>query len=109
MADDLFPALDLDVMLLEYDSDRAGDFSPLAKVKPGQIAVLGLITTKEPDLEPRVDLEARIAEAAAIKSLDELALSTQCGFASATNAPMTSEQQQAKLELVTQLAHATWG
>ena len=108
LADDLFPALDLDVMLLEYDSDRAGDFSPLAKVKPGQVAVLGLVTTKEATLEPRADLEARIAEAAAIKPLAELALSTQCGFASATNAPMTSAEQQAKLQLVTDIAHATW-
>ena len=108
LADAMFPNLDMDVLLLEYDSDRAGDFAPLAKIKPGQVAVLGLLTTKEAPLEARADVEARLQEAASIKPLAELALSTQCGFASAQNAPMTIDEEIAKLRLVTGVAHSVW-
>ena len=100
----LFPALDVDVALLEYDSDRAGDFGPLAELKSGQTAVLGLLTTKTPDHERRDAVEARIAEAAEHKPLGELALSTQCGFASSTNAPMGVDDERAKLALVGEIA-----
>jgi 5-methyltetrahydropteroyltriglutamate--homocysteine methyltransferase len=109
ISDVLFPALDLDVVLLEYDSDRAGDFAPLQKVRPGTVAVLGLVTTKDATLEDRRELEERVAEAAGIKPLSELALSTQCGFASAANAPMTAEQQRAKLQLVRDVVSGVWG
>jgi 5-methyltetrahydropteroyltriglutamate--homocysteine methyltransferase len=109
LADAMFPNLEMDTLLLEYDSDRAGDFAPLAKIKPGQIAVLGLLTTKEAPLESRASIEARIEEAAGIKPLAELALSTQCGFASAQNAPMTVDEEIAKLTLVSGVAHSIWG
>lgn len=105
----LFPRLDFDRLLLEYDTDRAGDFGPLADVRAGTVAVLGLLTTKSGDLEDEGQVEARIAEAAHIKPLSELALSTQCGFASvAISTPLTPTQQQAKLELVARVAHRTW-
>jgi len=105
----LFPRLDFDRLLLEYDTDRAGTFGPLADIRPGTVAVLGLLTTKTGALEPEDLLARRIAEAAETKPLDELALSTQCGFASvASGNPLTPAQQSAKLTLVARLAHATW-
>ena len=74
--------LAVDRLLLEYDSDRAGGFEPLADARPGTVVVLGLLTTKSPHLEYEADVLARIDEAARYKPLAELALSTQCGFAS---------------------------
>jgi 5-methyltetrahydropteroyltriglutamate--homocysteine methyltransferase len=110
IADQLFPALDVDVVLLEYDSDRAGDFQPLASVRPGTVAVLGLVTTKTGALEDERGLRARAEEASRVKPLDELAISPQCGFASvAIGNPVTPGEQRAKLELVARVARAVWG
>lgn len=109
IAEQLFPGLDVDVLLLEYDSDRAGDFEPLRCVRKGVVAVLGLVTSKAGALEDEATIEARIAEAARIKPLDELALSPQCGFASvAIGNPVTPDEQRAKLELVGRVAHRIW-
>lgn len=108
IAEPLFANLDVDVVLLEYDSERAGDFGPISLIKTGTVAVLGLLTTKDGTLENEADLRRRIDEAAGIRSLDDLALSTQCGFASASNAPMTVEEERAKLSLVGSLAHSVW-
>jgi 5-methyltetrahydropteroyltriglutamate--homocysteine methyltransferase len=108
IAEQLFPHLDVDVVLLEYDSERAGDFGPLALVKPDTVAVIGLLTTKEARLEPAEEVEARLREAATVKPLAELALSTQCGFASAANAPMSEAEQRAKLQLVADTAQRVW-
>jgi methionine synthase II (cobalamin-independent) len=106
---ELFPRVTFDRLLLEYDSDRAGGFEPLADVTQGTVVVLGLLTTKSGQLESEESVAARIAEAATIKPLSELALSTQCGFASgATGNPLTPAQQLAKLQLVANLAHRTW-
>ncbi len=105
----LFPRLDFDRLLLEYDCDRAGTFEPLADVRPGTVVVLGLLTTKSDQLDAAPDIEARIGEAARLKPLSELALSTQCGFASVPgNNPVSAEGQRAKLELVARLAQRTW-
>jgi 5-methyltetrahydropteroyltriglutamate--homocysteine methyltransferase len=109
IADQMFPNLDLDVVLLEYDSERAGDLGPIAKVKPGTTVVLGLLTTKVGELEDAAQVEERIAEAGKLRDLNDLALSTQCGFASAANAPMTEEEQRAKLALVAAMAQQVWG
>jgi 5-methyltetrahydropteroyltriglutamate--homocysteine methyltransferase len=108
IAEPLFPNLDVDVVLLEYDSERAGDFGPISLINPGTVAVLGLLTTKEAPLESESDLRRRIDEAAGVRALDDLAISTQCGFASAANAPMTVEEQQAKIKLVSSLAKSVW-
>lgn len=108
IADQIFPNLDVDVVLLEYDTDRAGDFAPIAKVKPGTTVVLGLLTTKSGNLEDENQVQGRIVEASKIRDLSELAISTQCGFASATNALMTTDEQRAKLELVARVAHRVW-
>ena len=105
----LFPKLAVDRLLLEYDSDRAGGFEPLADARPGTAVVLGLLTTKAPKLEYDADVIARIEEAARFKPLAELALSTQCGFASVPIAnPVTPEVQRAKLELVVRLVRQVW-
>jgi 5-methyltetrahydropteroyltriglutamate--homocysteine methyltransferase len=106
---ELFPKLGVDRLLLEYDSDRAGGFEPLGDVPESTVVVLGLISTKSPRLEYDGDLLARIAEAARFKPLAELALSTQCGFASLPVAnPVTPAEQRAKLDLVVRLARRVW-
>ena len=106
---DLFPRLTMDRLLLEYDSDRAGGFEPLRDVPASTTVVLGLLTTKSPRLEYADDVLARIAEAGRYKPLDELALSTQCGFASVPIAnPITPAIQRSKLDLVVRLARRVW-
>jgi 5-methyltetrahydropteroyltriglutamate--homocysteine methyltransferase len=105
----LFPQLEVDRLLLEYDTERAGTFGPLADVPSGVTAVLGLLTTKSGDLEDESVVRERIAEAATTKPLSELAVSTQCGFASvAAGNPITPEQQASKLELIAKVARGTW-
>jgi 5-methyltetrahydropteroyltriglutamate--homocysteine methyltransferase len=109
LADPLFANLDVDAVLLEYDSDRSGGFNPIRAIPSGTTVVLGLLTTKHATLETADSIEARIREAAEIRPLDELAISTQCGFASFSNAPMSGDQQQAKLDLVAATARRIWG
>jgi 5-methyltetrahydropteroyltriglutamate--homocysteine methyltransferase len=105
----LFPRLSFDRLLLEYDSDRAGNFEPLADIRPGTVAVLGLLTTKSDQLEDDADVDARIAEAAQVKPLAELAVSTQCGFASVpAGNPVSAAGQLAKLQMVSRIARRTW-
>ncbi len=106
----VFPRLAaFDRLLLEYDTPRAGDFSPLRHVRPGAEVVLGLLTTKKGDLEDAGQVEARIREAAQYVPLDKLALSSQCGFASGeAGNPLTPAQQDAKLRLVAQVARKVW-
>ena len=105
----LFPQLAVDRLLLEYDTERAGTFGPLADIPSGVTAVLGLLTTKSGDLEAESAVRERIAEAATVKPLHELALSTQCGFASVAGGNVvTPEQQLAKLKLVATVARDTW-
>ena len=106
----LFPRLAMDRLLLEYDSDRAGGFEALRDVRESTAVVLGLLTTKSPRIEYDDDVLARIAEAARYKPLDDLALSTQCGFASTPiDNPVTPVVQRAKLDLVVRLARRVWG
>jgi 5-methyltetrahydropteroyltriglutamate--homocysteine methyltransferase len=105
----LFPKLGFGRLLLEYDSDRAGGLEPLADVRAGTTVVLGLLTTKSDALDNEAAVQARIAEATRHKPLAELALSTQCGFASAPgDNPVTPAGQRAKLEMVARIAHLTW-
>ena len=105
----LFPRLTFDRLLLEYDCDRAGSFEPVADVRPGTVVVLGLLTTKSDRLDDSAEIEARIGEAARLKPLAELAVSTQCGFASVPgNNPVSAAGQRAKLELVTRVAERIW-
>jgi methionine synthase II (cobalamin-independent) len=110
-AADCFPRLsNYDALLLEYDTPRAGDFSPLQHVLPTSAVVLGLLTTKEGDLEDAALIEQRIREASQYVPLERLALSTQCGFASAgAGNPLSTEQQAAKLRRVVEVARKVWG
>jgi 5-methyltetrahydropteroyltriglutamate--homocysteine methyltransferase len=107
----VFPRLtNLDRLLLEYDSDRAGGFAPLADVLPHHEVVLGLVTTKDGRLEQSEDLASRVEEAKQYVPLERLAISPQCGFASAEIAQtMTLEEQEAKLRLVGDVARRVWG
>ena len=98
-----------DTILLEYDDWRSGSFEPLSDIPAGKRVVLGLVSTKSDELEPAAGLEARIYEAARFVSREQLALSTQCGFASvATGNPIRDETQPAKLKLVADVAHRFW-
>ncbi|HEX6513827.1 MAG TPA: cobalamin-independent methionine synthase II family protein, partial [Chloroflexota bacterium] len=82
VAERLFNELPHDRLLLEYDSPRAGGFEPLRHVPKGKIVVLGLVSTKVPELESIDELKQRIDAAAKFIPLEQLALSPQCGFAS---------------------------
>jgi 5-methyltetrahydropteroyltriglutamate--homocysteine methyltransferase len=110
VAETLFNALATDLFLLEYDSPRAGDFTPLRFLPKDRAVVLGLVSTKTPALERKDDLKRRIDEAARFVALDQLALSPQCGFASVdVGNPVSPADQEAKLRLVTQTARDVWG
>jgi 5-methyltetrahydropteroyltriglutamate--homocysteine methyltransferase len=106
----VFPRLtNYDRLLLEYDTPRAGDFSPLRHVRSGTEVVLGLLTTKRGALEDAGAVEERIREATQYIPLARLALSPQCGFASGeAGNPLTPEEQEAKLRLVAQVARRVW-
>ncbi|MFP5488761.1 MAG: 5-methyltetrahydropteroyltriglutamate--homocysteine S-methyltransferase [Acidimicrobiia bacterium] len=109
VAEVLFDELHVDAYFLEYDDERSGDFAPLRFVPPGKTVVLGLITSKFPDLEPVDVVRARIDEAATYVALDQLCLSPQCGFSSTIHGNvMTEEQQWAKLAHVVEIANAVW-
>jgi 5-methyltetrahydropteroyltriglutamate--homocysteine methyltransferase len=96
--------------LLEYDDSRSGGFAPLKHLPEDRTAVLGLVTTKKPELETEAELKARIEEAAHYVPLERLALSPQCGFASTMEGNRIShEQQKRKLELVGRVAASVWG
>jgi 5-methyltetrahydropteroyltriglutamate--homocysteine methyltransferase len=96
--------------LLEYDDERSGGFEPLREVPADRVVVLGLITTKRPELEDSDALRARIDEAARFVPLDRLALSPQCGFASVLAGNRISPADQAaKLALVSEVARKVWG
>jgi 5-methyltetrahydropteroyltriglutamate--homocysteine methyltransferase len=111
ISNDVFPRLtNLDRLLLEYDTDRAGGFAPLADVLPHHQVVLGLVTTKDGTPENAADVVARIEEATEHVPLERLAVSPQCGFASGEIArTMTPEEQEAKLRLVGEVARLVWG
>lgn len=109
IAEKLFNELDVDAFLLEYDSERAGTFEPLRFVPREKTVVLGLVSTKVPEMETSDQLRRRIDEASRYVPLDRLALSPQCGFASAMEGNLMSEDQQwCKLELVVETARQVW-
>ena len=94
--------------LLEYDTERAGDFKPLRFVKDKGV-VLGLVSSKTPILEDIEALKRRVGEATQYIDLDRLAVSPQCGFASTVAGnPVTEGDERAKLKLVVDAAKAVW-
>lgn len=110
VAEIAFGKINVDVLLLEFDSPRAGGFDPLKYLGKGKLAVLGLITSKKAALEAKDDVKRRIEDAARVVPLDQLALSPQCGFASTIGGnALTADDQRRKLELVTEIARDVWG
>jgi 5-methyltetrahydropteroyltriglutamate--homocysteine methyltransferase len=110
VAETTFGQIDVDGFFVEYDSPRAGTFDPLRHLGPGKIAVLGLVTTKKPQLESKDELKRRIDEAARFVPLERLALSPQCGFASTLEGNrITADDQKRKLALVVETAEEVWG
>ena len=110
IAERLFNALPHQRFLLEYDSPRAGSFEPLRHVPKGKVCVLGLVSTKVPELETPDALARRINEAARYLPLEQLALSPQCGFASdVAGNRITEDDQKRKLEVVIETARRVWG
>jgi 5-methyltetrahydropteroyltriglutamate--homocysteine methyltransferase len=109
VAEVLFSELHVDAYFLEYDDERSGDFAPLRFVPADKTVVLGLITSKFPELEPAAQVTARIEEAARYVPLEQLCLSPQCGFSSTVHGNvMTEEQQWAKLRHLVQIAADVW-
>lgn len=105
----VFKRAKVDRLLLEFDSNRAGDFSPLAHVPKNKIVVLGLISTKTSKLEKVKDIIKRIEEASKFLPKEQLAISTQCGFASvAKGNNLTFKDQEKKLKLVSTIARQVW-
>lgn len=106
----LFGELNVDLFLLEYESERAGTFEPLRFVPRSKGVVLGLVSSKLPELESQDSLIGRIEEASKYVPIENLALSPQCGFASSLEGNLlTQDQQWAKLRLVVETAHKVWG
>ena len=110
IAERLFNELPHDRFLLEYDTPRAGGFEPLRFVPKGRVAVLGLVSTKSPELETADALKRRIDEASKFLPLDQLAISPQCGFASDVVGNLLGpDDQRRKLERVVEVARQVWG
>jgi len=110
VAEQLFGAVPVDRFLLEYDDERSGGFEPLRFVPLGKQIVLGLVTTKRPELESKDELKRRIDEAAKYVPLDQLCLSGQCGFSSTVEGnALTVDDQKAKLSLIVEVAQEVWG
>ena len=110
IAETLFGGLRVDRFLLEYDDARSGGFEPLRFVPRGKTVVLGLVSSKQPQLEEPDELARRVEEASRYVPLEHLALSPQCGFASTMEGNLISEDAQwAKLQLVVDTARRIWG
>jgi len=110
IAEVLFNELNVDAYFLEYDDERSGDFAPLRFVPDGKTVVLGLVTTKLPDLEFSRDLIQRVKEAGQYLPLENMCLSPQCGFSSTFHGNEINENDQwSKLELVVNTAREIWG
>ena len=109
VAKTLFGHCRVDGFFLEYDSDRAGDFTPLRYIKDQKV-VLGLITSKSGDLEDKGEVISRIKEASQYVPLEQLCLSLQCGFSSTEEGNiLTIEAQWDKLKLIDEIVHEVWG
>jgi len=110
VAEVLFNDLNVDAYFLEYDDERSGDFAPLRFVPKNKIVVLGLISSKIPQLEKMDDVIKRIEEAAHYMPIENMGLSAQCGFSSTSHGNnITMDDQWKKLELIVQTAAKVWG
>ncbi|MDH7797178.1 MULTISPECIES: 5-methyltetrahydropteroyltriglutamate--homocysteine S-methyltransferase [unclassified Beijerinckia] len=110
VADILFNRIKVHGYFMEYDSDRAGGFEPLKIVPKDRSVVLGLVTSKTGKLEPKDEIKRRIDEATKYIPLDQLCLSSQCGFASTEDGNVLSEDEQwAKLRMIVDVSKEVWG
>lgn len=110
IAEKLLAEVNVDGFFMEYDDERSGDFAPLRFLPKGKIAVLGIVTSKTPTLEPKDALKRRIDEAAKYAPLDQLAISPQCGFSSTHHGNrLGPDDQKRKLELLVEVATEVWG
>jgi 5-methyltetrahydropteroyltriglutamate--homocysteine methyltransferase len=110
VAEIAFTTLAVDAFFLEYDTDRAGGFEPLRYIPKGKRVVLGLISSKLPELEKKDDLKRRIDAAAKYVPLENLCLSPQCGFSSTHHGnKITVDDQRRKLALALEVADEVWG
>jgi methionine synthase II (cobalamin-independent) len=110
VAEPLFSEIAVDGYFLEYDTPRAGDFAPLRYLPKGKSLVLGLVTTKTPELESPDDLKRRIDSAARYVPMEQLAVSPQCGFSSTVHGnDISVETEIAKLRLIVDVARQVWG
>jgi 5-methyltetrahydropteroyltriglutamate--homocysteine methyltransferase len=110
VAEVLFNNIDVDAYFLEYDDERSGDFAPLRFVPENKVVVLGIISSKVPELETIGDLAKRIEEASQYMELDNMCISPQCGFSSTFHGnEMTPDDQWRKLELAVRTARQVWG
>lgn len=105
----VFKEKGIDAFYLEFDDERSGNFEPIKEVAPDKEVVLGLVTTKKPELEKSEDLIVRIKEASTFHDLDNLSLSTQCGFASTEEGNhLTEDDEWKKIALVIDTAKQVW-
>jgi 5-methyltetrahydropteroyltriglutamate--homocysteine methyltransferase len=110
LAGRVFPRVNAERLLLEYDDERSGGFEPLAAVPEDKMVVLGLVTTKTARRETRDELARRIEEASRFVPLERLAISPQCGFAtSVVGNAVGPDVQREKLALVAETARKVWG
>jgi 5-methyltetrahydropteroyltriglutamate--homocysteine methyltransferase len=110
VADALFNDLNVDAYYLEFDDERSGTFEPLRHVPAGKTVVLGIVTTKRPELEDKDFLKRRIDDAARYLDLEQICISGQCGFASTEEGNrLTIDEEKAKLELLVEVADEVWG
>jgi 5-methyltetrahydropteroyltriglutamate--homocysteine methyltransferase len=110
VAEALFGDLDVNGYFLEFDDERSGTFEPLRFVPKDKLVVLGLVTTKRPQLEAKDMLKRRVEEASRFVDADQLCLSPQCGFSSTEEGnKLTIDEERAKLELIVETAAEIWG
>lgn len=110
VADVVFARENVDGFYLEYDDERSGSFEALKKIPQDKKVVLGIVTSKSPDLENEKVLIDRVHEAAKYFPLDNLCISPQCGFASTEEGnALTEKQQWDKIDLVVSVANKIWG
>ncbi|HEY1669450.1 MAG TPA: 5-methyltetrahydropteroyltriglutamate--homocysteine S-methyltransferase [Trebonia sp.] len=110
VAEGVFGGLKVDGLFLEYDDERSGTFEPLRFVPDDQVVVLGVMTTKTPELESKDTLKRRVEEAAKYVDIDRLCISGQCGFASTVEGnSLTIDEERAKLDLLVETASEIWG
>ncbi|MFZ0041419.1 MAG: 5-methyltetrahydropteroyltriglutamate--homocysteine S-methyltransferase [Solirubrobacteraceae bacterium] len=110
VAEALFGDLNVNGYFLEFDDERSGTFEPLRFVPKDKLVVLGLVTTKRPELEDRDLLKRRIEEASQFVDIDQLCLSPQCGFSSTEEGNrLTIDEERAKLEMIVEVAEEVWG